>query len=196
MPRELAGFKAVGRDLSPMEKYREALAEKYAGKAETTLVSNEVCLLLDRTGSMWGRPLELLNAAVRDFKGIKRFSYADDITEVHEGQEIVNASGGNNEPTAFRYLKAHGFKHVIIVTDGVPDYPVESLSAAKGLKIDVIYIGPPPEPEFLRRLAASTGGTYNRTEIQVTKALTAVIRGFLPVGDEGGSIPSKGAICL
>lgn len=184
-----AGLSEVER----REKFRAALAVKYGG-AGSMAASGTTALLLDRTGSMWGRSLELLNEAVRDFKDIRRFSYAGDITELAPGELVRNAYGRNNEPGAFRYLKGLGITHIVMVTDGRPDDEEESLEAAKGLKVDIIYIGPPPEPEFLRRLASLTGGTYNRAEIKLTAELTAAVRGLLPTGEpEAGS---KGAICL
>ncbi len=155
MSRELKVNDSTG--VSKRDLLRSAIANKFGS------VSGEAALLLDTTGSMYGDKIKKLRESVRAFPGVRRFQYADDFVELVPGREVREPGGGNNEPLAFTSLKQLGIKHVVMITDGYPDNPEESLRAATGLKIDIIYIGPQPAPDFLRQLALKTGGSYDGT---------------------------------
>jgi hypothetical protein len=60
---------------------------------------------------------------------------------------------------AFDCLIAEGYRQVVLLSDGEPDDPDAALAAARGLQLEVIYIGTPPMPDFMRRLAQYCGGS-------------------------------------
>lgn len=157
--------KELSRMGSPPEtlqsRLRESLQSKFGTQTRMEFSGEQPVLLLDTTGSMWGSPIKKLREAIRPFSGIRRFWYNDSISELGQGDEIPEPKGGNNEPKAFNFLKSLGIKHLILVTDGHPDDPPGALRAAAGLKIDIIYIGPEPVPQFLRDLAGATGGSFD-----------------------------------
>lgn len=190
-------------EISPQERLRAAVRKVIP---ETYVASSEVALLLDRSGSMYGDPMRKLREAIRDFKHIRKFQYSDTTQELMDGQEVQNPGarglsedgeydGNNNEPRAFETLKNAGIKHCVLVTDGYPDNPAASLIAAKGLKIDIIYIGPPPPPKFLEDLAKATGGSYDGSVSFAaqdgSRQLTSRIKGLLPAPED-----KKGVIAL
>jgi hypothetical protein len=120
------------------------------------------CLLLDVSGSMAedcgdGRPkIEALKAIARDFPRTRQFSFSSVCVEAPPS----HAGGNTDMAGAFATLKRAGITHCVLITDGIPDSEDAALREATGLTIDVIYVGPPPEPPFLARLARATGGQY------------------------------------
>lgn len=77
--------------------------------------------------------------------------------------------GGTNMFEALRFVKVAdgcGIK-IVLISDGEPDSEVDTLRLAREFtsKIDTIFIGREGAPgqEFLRRLAACTGGIATRT---------------------------------
>jgi hypothetical protein len=161
---------------------------------------SNVCLLLDRTGSMClhvgdaGKMVPAIDELRRlagMFPGVRKFQYSDKIQELKPGEEIGNPSGGNNEPLAFTTLKTLGIKEVVLITDGHPDDEEASLKAAVGLKISVCYIGPPPPSSFLLRLCKMTGGTYETCSLTSLKKLESTVKERLALAApkmEGGPI--------
>jgi hypothetical protein len=175
---------------TPAERLREAVRRAVPSAPEAA--GPEVALLLDRSGSMYGSPMQKLREAILPFSGIRKFQYADTCEELHDNKEVQEPGArrafgpdvNNNEPVAFQTLKVAGVRHVVFVTDGGADDEEEALRAAQGLKVDVIYIGPPPPPYFLERLAKATGGRYDGsvtfTAQDGSRQLTSRIRGLLP----------------
>lgn len=157
------------------------------------------CLLLDVSGSMDARVaveegdgfeprrIELLFRAVRETPectGLKAFTFSTNcrpIEVIPSEEEALNyhTQGGTNMADAFITVKAAGFYNAILVTDGEPDSEASALAAAYGMKLGIIYIGNPPVPEFLKRLAAATDGTFQladmRSDDQLKIALTAAL---------------------
>lgn len=185
------------KELSASERLRATIA-RLKGK-EVVASGPEVALLLDRSGSMTGSPIRKLREAILPFGGMRRFQYSGETQELKVGETVQDPGarfgmgdreeGSNNEIRAFEALKASGVKHCIFVTDGGADDPPEALKAARGLKIDVIYIGPPPPPRFLKDLATATGGSYDGSitfaKDDGGKLLESKIRGLLPAPEEG-----------
>lgn len=174
------------------ERPQDTLSQRIRAAVQRTQGSREespdgVALLLDVTGSMYGDPIRKLRESARAFPTLRRFEYADDVHELKPGEELREPYGNNKEPLAFTTLKRLGIRRVVMITDGYPDDPQASLDAAKGLRIDIIYIGPPPPPKFLQDLARATGGSYDGSvkfsAEDGSRALTAKIRGLLPSGD-------------
>ena len=65
--------------------------------------------------------------------------------------------------------------------------------AAQGMQLGIIYIGNPPVPPFLQRLADATNGTFQLADMRQTDQLQIAIQHALPPPDEtpktgGGAI--------
>lgn len=131
------------------------------------------CLLLDVSGSMAencgdGRAkIAALIEIVRDFPGTRQFSFASSCAECAPSV----AGGSTDMALAFHTIKQNSITHAVLITDGVPDSVSKALDAASGLKIDIVYVGPPPEPPFLALLAQLTGGQYGAGNLAQQKQL-------------------------
>ena len=180
-----------------------------------TNTSSSCCLLLDTSGSMDAlvydreaeglelRRIDLLFKAVRDTPecaGLKTFmfnTYCEPIETILTEEEVVSftPTGGTNLADAFTTVKAAGFYNAILVTDGEPDSETKALTAAYGMKLGIIYIGNPPIPPFLQRLAAATDGTFALADMRSIKQLEdAIVRALPPPSKD--EPPSGGAINL
>lgn len=189
------------------ERLRNALAGKFGPPTPAYSPDGNPVLLLDTTGSMrtgedyWAthiRAIDRLREAIRPFRGLRRFWYNDDCRELMPGEEIPEPQGNNNEPKAFRLLKTLGIKNLILVTDGAPDSASESLRAAEGLHIDIIYIGPPPPPKFLEDLARKCGGSFDVVKFSTdgAKMLESAIQKRLMIEAPSANTENKGPIIL
>ena len=96
---------------------------------------------------------------------------------------------------AFKTVKAAGFYSAILVTDGEPDSESDALIAAQGMKLGIIYIGNPPTPGFLERLATDTGGTFAIADMRQVGQLEAALIRALPAPETQTAEP-KGPINL
>lgn len=131
------------------------------------------CLLVDVSGSMLEdcEPGKMKITAVkqicRDFPGVRQFSFSMECKE----EPPDRALGSTNLAGAFIFIKEKGITHCVLITDGYPDSETDAMIQAKGLTIDIIYVGPPPAPQFLARLAQATGGQYGSGNLTQTKAI-------------------------
>lgn len=160
------------------------------------------CLLLDTSGSMDCsiqaeegpdvRPIELLFKAVRETPecaGLRAFTFnsrCQPLEVIPSESDALNfpANGGTALDEAFHFVKAAGFYSAILVTDGAPDSESAALTAAYGMHLGIIYIGNPPVPSFLQRLADVTGGTFALADLRDLKQLESAIVAALPPPDE------------
>jgi hypothetical protein len=111
------------------------------------------------------------------------FQFSSSCKEV-TNREIEMPFGGTNVHNALLYTAQQGIEYVVLITDGIPDSEDLALQAAAstGQKIDVIYIGPDPIPEFLKKLGEVAKGSFERVklgEIGGITLLTSRIKGFL-----------------
>lgn len=168
------------------ERLRAHLQQRF-GRRSTNA---QQCLLLDVSGSMLNgagtgnsRIYELRQLA-RRFPGTRRFifSFADDCRELAPEEDVPDAGGGTQLAEALDYIKAHGILHAALISDGRPDNQAAALRSAAGLRLDIFYVGPPPEPEFLRQLAQATGGSYGTASFTRTAELESRIKGLLTGG--------------
>lgn len=96
-------------------------------------------------------------------------------------------SGGTNMAGALQFAKIADVPGMqfILISDGEPNDEQETLAVAKTYrnKISTIYVGPEDQPagrEFLRRLAAATGGqtvTADRANLLADKITTLYLPG-------------------
>jgi hypothetical protein len=77
-------------------------------------------------------------------------------------------------------IRGAGFELAILITDGMPDSEEDALRTAADLALRIIYVGPKPIPDFLKRLALVTGGTFESQDLANTKLLSQKISGYLP----------------
>lgn len=159
------------------------------GSAGSGMTGPEHALLLDVSGSMesWISPnvraIDELAKVAREFQGVRKFEFASSTREMKptdnpgDGDTVGT---GTNVALALLTAKSKGVLHAIVITDGQPDDADAALRAAKGIRVDVFYIGPDPAPQFCRDLANQTGGQYGRASLKAAKALTASVRALLP----------------
>ena len=176
--------------------------------------NKSTCLLLDVSGSMGSvvsseeeglepRRIEVLFKAVRETPqcaGLKAFTFSSNchpIEVIPSEQEALNyhVQTSTNLAEAFRTIKAAGYYSAILVTDGEPDSEMAAIREAYGMKLGIIYIGNPPVPEFLERLAKATEGTFQLADMRDLKQLEDAIMRALPP-PEPDSNTGGGAINL
>lgn len=173
--------------MSNLTTTRGCKAPSLRSRLEAKLALKTKALLLDTSGSMsWKlangeRRIDALRKVVAGLPLDLRtfcFNFYCEETNV-----VKDPAGGTMMDIAFTFIKNRGLSHAVLVTDGEPSCTEEAaLVAARGLKLDVLYVGDDPAPPFLRRLAEATGGTYGKTDLQETKALEQKISGLLTAG--------------
>jgi hypothetical protein len=122
-------------------------------------------LLLDTSGSMMemAEPgltkIEALNQVVKLLNPEACYEF-DWTCRKADRTTIFEASGSTNLLEAFQVVKQDGLKEMVLVTDGEPTSDRDlTLAAAKDLKVEIVYVGPEPRPEFLNQLAVVCGTT-------------------------------------
>jgi len=108
------------------------------------------------------RAIDLLNEVLINFKGANIYEFS---TYTYKVRKLSEPNGETNMARAFETIKSAGIKETILLTDGLPDSPAAALEAAKGLIINIIYIGPQPTPEFLKVLAAQSGAKFTSVKL-------------------------------
>lgn len=159
----------------------------------------EECALYDVSGSMSSTSKEpgktmwdMLVELDAELPSVRKFAFNNWVKEILPGERIPLPGGGTALTETLQEVKKQGVRHVILITDGKPNSPQTALTEAAGLKIDVIYVGPPPEPGFLKDLARVTGGSYGHWNISEPKKLASGVKGLLAAPAE----EKKGAIQL
>jgi len=166
------------------------LAQRVRQALDAQKLKRERCLLLDVSGSMAesvepGRAkIDALREIAAQFGDVTQIIFSDSAGEC----AYVPEPGGNtNLATALRSLHARGISRAVLITDGHPSEPEPAcLAAARGLHLDIFYVGPAPEPQFLRDLAAATGGSFGATSLarENHAQLASNIRGLLGPGKQ------------
>jgi len=142
-----------------------------------SFLSADAILLVDMSGSMGmcdapgGRSrYDAAEQELRDLQATMPGKIAvvafSDGAEFCPGGVPRRMGGGTNMAAALRFVKpADGLVQIILISDGWPDSESKTLEVARTFKhkIDTVFIGPETGPdasgrEFLRRLAAATGG--------------------------------------
>lgn len=149
-------------------------------KVEDEQKKKERFLLLDCSGSM-GESIENGRAKIDALREIVKSLQAKTTftTVIFPAQtgamisdEIPGAGGNTPLHSALELTMKYPVRHIVIVSDGMPDDSQAALSLARdlkgrGVKIDVFYVGPRPHPgeDFLRQLSAETGGQFESTSL-------------------------------
>ena len=180
--------------------------------------NSATCLLLDVSGSMderinctsedgiAPRRIEVLFKAVRETSecsGLKPYVFSDfcKVIEVipNEEEALNYATHGTTDlALAFDTVKQAGFYNAILVTDGEPDSELKAITAAYDMKLGIIYIGDPPVPSFLKRLAEATDGTFELADMRSSVLIGEAIIHALPAPEINNSttITNEGIIKL
>ena len=162
-------------------------------------LKNSPTLLLDTSGSMCFeiepgvRRIDALRNIVKDLQAVNIYSFSSECQRITR-DTIPDPSGSTYMSKAFRLLKENGVKNIILLTDGECDsYDAETaLEQAKGLNIQIMYIGSGEAPEFLKKLAACSGSFCTIEDLKKPKELTEKLR-LLISGPEN---ENKGTIIL
>ena len=161
--------------------------------------NSSTCLLLDVSGSMGEyivpeeglevRRIDQMFKVVRETPecgGLKAFAFSNDCWPL----EVIPSENDHFAPRsstdlarAFATVKAAGFFSAILVTDGEPDNEALALQEAQGMKLGIIYIGNPPVPSFLERLAKATDGTFALADMRSDDQLKIALIHALPPPD-------------
>lgn len=171
---------------------------------------SSTCLLLDVSGSMAQhielegedgidpRRIDQMFKVVRETpecQGIKAFTFSSHCTPLEcipQENDHPSTEGSTMLADAFLTVKAAGFFSAILVTDGEPDSEAAALQAAAGMQLGIIYIGNPPVPPFLQRLADATNGTFALADMRTDQLAIELVK-MLPSPDDkepnaGGAI--------
>jgi hypothetical protein len=144
------------------------------------------CLVLDVSASMASEyepgvsKIQALRKLVAELPAAPTYAFATGVRKVTSAR-IPEPDASTDLAGAFDHIKRDGHHSAVLITDGQPDSEEAALDSARGLQLEIFYVGPPPKPEFLDQLAAITGGraedadlsSYGRQELE-TK-----IRGLL-----------------
>jgi len=177
-----------------VEKVQSILSSKsHEKRSESGLLSKvkalsrDKCLLIDVSGSMSDRvnmeqtKWSIMQNILNDIQGYRRFAFSEECQEIKDS--LPRPYAGTAMHKAFEYIKNIAkIKHIILVTDGLPDSEELALRDANGLVIDVIYIGPQPVPDFLKKLTSLNNGTFtdvNLLKDGAIKVLENKIKGLL-----------------
>jgi hypothetical protein len=148
------------------------------------LVRHQQCLLLDCSSSMeedvepGTSKHDALRRLLPQFLGTRRFAFSDACAAV---SALPAPNGTTDMAGAFGAIKRAGVRHAVLITDGVPNSEAAALREAKGLRLDIFYVGAAPRPAFLDKLAAATGGTSHSSTLNTRGAgrLTAAVKQIL-----------------
>jgi uncharacterized protein YegL len=157
-----------------------------AKKQETE--ATQAFLLLDCSGSMaeYCEPNRSKYQALSELvESLKKdgFKFTQVAFPWHGGGAAICAKipfpeGGTPMHAAIELANIEDAKHVIIISDGIPDSEHSTQLAAdaihkKGVKVDVFYVGPSRHSgeTFLRSLAKSHGGSFQATSLAKSQHL-------------------------
>jgi hypothetical protein len=156
--------------------------------AESTAVPVAVprCLVLDVSASMASEcepgvsKIRALRRLVAKLPAVRTYAFAMSVREV-TSSAIPDPSGSTDLAAAFARIKRDGYRSAVLITDGEPDSEEAALDSARGLQLEIFYVGPHPQPDFLRRLAAITGGQAHAADLGRSgrEELETKIRGLL-----------------
>lgn len=163
-----------------------------------------VMLLLDTSGSMeigvrgGKRRIDALRAVVADIRGkghVPMIAFGGPYdAQVRFVDVIPEPDGGTPLHVAIPFAKQYGATRIVVVSDGCPDLPDQSMEEAKsfGGRIDVVFIGDEGDGGsfFLDQLAQATGGKRHQGDLSDVKKLASTVIGLL----EGAVEPTRAPI--
>jgi hypothetical protein len=151
-------------------------------------LNKKLCLILDVSGSMASdvepgvSKIDALRNIVSGIVGNSTCIEFSTDARVAAKNKISDPHGNTYLSKALILAKDQGFKDCLILTDGDVsghDKPI-TLNEAKGMNLQIMYIGAGPRPEFLNEL----GNIVTTEDLKKPKELTAKIQLLLGAGDE------------
>lgn len=171
-----------------------SLADLVRAKSERSMLAVDVSGSMEAGLSTGERAIDALRKVVEGLREVNpvpvvAFGLQDYSTGEYVEVDIIDVvpepAGGTPMHLAIDFARAKGANHLIVVTDGIADSQSATLTAARnfGGKIDVFYVGNGgPGADFAKKLAESTGGVANITDLLNPKMLQSKIMGLLPEG--------------
>lgn len=147
-----------------------------------SFLSADAIILVDTSGSMsaqdTGEKQSRYDVACAELKTIQRnlpgkvavISFSSSV-EFAAGGIPRFSGGGTDMAAALRFVHAADGTDIrfIVISDGQPNDAEGTLKVAKTFtsKIDTVFIGPAGDPgaDFLRKLAAASGGQYSQNKV-------------------------------
>lgn len=173
----------------------ETLAERLV-QAQAQRSPKKGVLLLDTSGSMAEMAdgnftrIQLLRKVIKGLNPERMFVFNSYCWEWDPKDQIPDPDGNTYYGTAFEQIKNAGVTGtVVIVTDGGASDEAAALQHVKGLKLEVVYVGPQPRPPFLDQLVQASGGTIQSSSMSQKGVLqlTSTIKGLLGDGSSTGA---------
>lgn len=153
----------------------QAIAKQQNQSIAETFLSADAIILVDVSGSMTGSPFDQACAELRtlqaDLPGKVAVVAFSDSPEFAPSGRPRFSSGGTDLARALAFVHVADGCDVrfIVISDGYPNDPEATLREARKFtsKIDTVFIGREGDPgaEFLRKLAAASGGQYSKNQV-------------------------------
>jgi hypothetical protein len=128
------------------------------------------CLLLDTSGSMYEDceprvlKIEALRQLVGKLPAAPTYAFATEVKRINFFL-LDYPDGSTNLAVALDRIKRDGYSSAVLITDGLPDDETAALESARGLVLEIFYVGPLPKPAFPDELAAITGGQAHAADL-------------------------------
>lgn len=154
----------------------QAISQQAGQSLAESFLSADAIVIVDTSGSMSGRPYEQACEELRKLQAslpgqVAVISFSDRPVFCPGGVPHYSG-GGTNLARALAFIHvADGCEmRFVVISDGYPDDAQAALREAGKFtsRIDTVYIGPEggPGADFLRKLAAASGGQYSKNEIK------------------------------
>jgi len=173
--------KSLASTVSSLKTKMERL-NKFKDKIILADVSGSMATFVDESHEI--RAIDVVNHVLENFQGARLWEFSNRC-KLAKNNKLSQPNSGTNMTEAFCVMKQEKFTQILLLTDGAPDDPISALTEAVGLKIDIVYIGPKPVPQFLLDLAKVGSNTFVDVELikldatEGSKQLENKIKGLL-----------------
>lgn len=197
------------RDVKSKDPLLEATLGKKPSTTNRRLADGGVALILDVSASMNGwlntidghttkiAQLVKLTQQICDNVGedFPCYTFGTDCIRIAPRYVDTTTRGTTDLAAAFEMVYKCGQHRAVLITDGQPDDADSALTAAQKFDdLEVIYVGPPPPPEFLIQLAALFSHPLHENDLGEIKEIEHKVVALLEAKPK--ELPSSGAIQL
>lgn len=137
------------------------------------LIETTPCVLIDTSQSMSERDcpdkkrrIDIVNIISKKINGLPMFSFSDKIYPI-KFFGFLKPNGSTDLTNALNNISKKHYPKIILISDGCPNEPEESIEKAISMNIifDTIYIGKDYDGKnFMRTIAEKTGGQFKVVE--------------------------------